>query len=210
MSDSGLMSLQEPNFPTEMGNIPYDEIIGAPLNAAVDANTRASEAAADFILNVAFEESDDFSIFSDAKEPVTVTFNYRKRTVDEDGDTQEEEFELKVPLLLLLHVPYFEIENVTIDFNVKLHSVRKRQIETESGIGGGGGLFGAIGFFNVSGSYQKTDKRGQEIQRTYDQQVHVEAGSIEPPEGVSRILDVLEQTITETGESDQNENGNGE
>ncbi len=201
------MSLQEPNFPTEMGNIPYDEIIGAPLNAAVDANTRASETAADFILNVAFEEADDFSIFSNAKEPVTVTFNYRKETVDENGDTQEEEFEMKVPLLLLLHVPYFEVEQVTIDFNVKLNSVRKRSIEEDGGIGGGGGLFGGIGFFNVSGSYQKTDKRGQEIERTYDQQVHVEAGSIEPPEGVTRILDVLEQTITETGGSEANGNG---
>ena len=207
------MSLQEPNFPTEMGNIPYDEIIGAPLNAAVDANTRASETAADFILNVAFEESDDFSIFDDnAREPVTVTFNYHKNAVDADGNATKEEFEMSVPLLLLLHVPYFEIENVTIDFNVKLHSVRKRQIETDGGIGGGGGLFGALGFFNVSGSYQKTDKRGQEIERTYDQSVHVEAGSIEPPTGVTRILDVLEQTITEEGGSDRTDDGddNGE
>lgn len=204
------MSLQEPNFPTEMGNIPYDEIIGAPLNAAVDANTRASETAADFILNVAFEESDDFAIFDNAREPITVTFNYRKETVDDSGEPTEEEFEMRVPLLLLLHVPYFEVETVTIDFNVKLNSVRKRSITEEGGFGGGGGLFGGIGFFNVSGSYSRTDKRGQEIERTYDQSVHIEAGSIEPPEGVSRILDVLEQTITEQGGSEENGNGNGD
>lgn len=203
------MSLQEPDFPTEMGNIPYDEIIGAPLNAAVDANTRASETAADFILNVAFEEADDFSVFSDAKKPRYVEFNYRKETVDDTGSPTEEEFQMRVPLLLLLHVPYFEVENVTIDFNVKLNSVRKTAISEESELGGGGGLFGGLGFFTVSGSYQRTEKRSQEIQRTYHQSVHVEAGSIEPPEGVTRLLSVLEETITEEGGSEANGNGNG-
>lgn len=191
------MPLHDPNFPSEMRNIPYSEIIGGPLNAAVDANTRASEVAADFIMNVAFQESDDFSVFSDAKEPVYVTFNYHKQTVDDSGETSRDEFELKVPLLLLLHVPYFEVENVTIDFNVKLNSVRKRGIEETGNVGGGLSL----AWFTVGGSYQRTDKRSQKIQRTYDQSVHVEAGSIEPPAGVTRILDVLEQTITETGGS---------
>lgn len=203
------MALQEPNFPTEMGNIPYDEIIGAPLNAAVDANTRASETAADFIQDVAFEPSDGFSVFSDGRKPRYVTFNYKKDTVDDSGNVSEEEFELRIPLLLLLHVPYFEVETVTIDFNVKLNSVRKRAIEED---GGGGATLGAgLPFFTVSGSYKRTDKRSQTVERTYDQSVHVEAGSIEPPEGVTRLLDVLEQTITEdTGNGGQNgNNGNG-
>lgn len=205
------MGLKEPNFPSEMGNIPYDEIIGGPLTAAVDANTEASRNAADFIQNVAFEEESDFGSFSNAKVPRYVTFNYTKDRIDESGNRTEENFELRVPLLLLLHVPYFEIENVTIDFNVKLNSVRKRAIAEEASVEAEAsyGLGGPFASFSVSGSYQRSDKRSQKIQRTYDQQVHVEAGSIEPPDGVTRILDVLEQTITETGESDaQNGNGN--
>lgn len=204
------MGLKEPNFPSEMGNIPYDEIIGGPLTAAVDANTEASRNAADFIQNVAFTESQDFASFSDAKEPRYVTFNYKKDTLDENGNRTEEEFELRVPLLLLLHVPYFEIENVTIDFNVKLNSVRKRAISEEASVSADAsyGLGGPFASFSVSGSYQRTDKRSQKIQRTYDQTVHVEAGSIEPPEGVSRILGVLEQTITEDGGSGGQNNNN--
>jgi hypothetical protein len=189
-----------------MGNIPYAEIIGAPLNAAVDANAQASETAKEFILNVAFEEGSGFAVFDDAKEPVYVTFNYRKQTTDDTGSPTTEEFELKVPLLMLLHVPYFEVNNVTIDFNVKLNSVRKRAITDSGGVGGGL----RIPLFTVAGGYQRTDKRSQKIERTYDQSVHVEAGSIEPPKGVTRILDVLEQTITETSGSEaSNGNGNG-
>jgi hypothetical protein len=200
------MSLQEPNFPSEMSSIPYDEIIGAPLTAAVNANTEASRAAADFIRDVAFQENQGFS-FSNARTPRYVTFNYSKTVTDENGNSSEEEFELEIPLLLLLHVPYFEVENVTIDFNVKLNSVRKRMISEDGG--GSLGLGGGIPWFSVSGSYQRTDKRSQTVERTYDQSVHVQAGSIEPPEGVTRLLDVLEETITEDdGTSNTNNNSN--
>jgi len=192
--------MPQADFPSEMQNIPYDEIIGGPLNAAVDANAEASQTAANFIQDVAFKSSDSgFSVFEEAREPRYVTFNYHKQTsVDDDGNLEEEEFELKVPLLLLLHVPYFEVSKVTVDFNVKLNSVNKRMVSED----GGGGLSVPTPWFTVSGSYQRTDKRSEKIQRSYDQSVHVEAGSIEPPEGVIRILDVLEQTITEQSGSD--------
>lgn len=198
--------MPQPDFPSELQSIPYDEIIGGPLNAAVDANAEASRTAANFIQNVAFKSSNGgFSVFSNAREPRYVTFNYRKQTtVDGSGNPQEEEFELKVPLLLLLHVPYFEVSRVTIDFNVKLNSVNKRMV-SESG---GGGLSVPTPWFSVSGSYQRTDKRSEKIQRTYDQSVHVEAGSIEPPTGVTRILDILEQTITETSGSQASSSSN--
>lgn len=197
------MSLQEPNFPSEMGNIPYDEIIGGPLNAAVTANAEASRTAANFIRDVAFEQNDTFS-FSNARTPRYVTFNYSKTVTDENGNNTEEEFQLEIPFLLLLHVPYFEVERVTVDFNVKLNSVRKRMISED----GGGGLDfgGSIPWFSANASYQRTDKRSQTVERTYDQTVHVEAGSIEPPEGVTRLLDVLEETITEQGSGAGNSN----
>ncbi|QZA87735.1 DUF2589 domain-containing protein [Salinarchaeum sp. IM2453] len=185
--------MANPDFPSELGNIPYDEILGAPLNAAVEANAAASETAANFILDVAFEEPDDFA-FDATRKPVYVEFSYRKGTVNEQGESTEEEFELQVPLLLLLHVPYFEVDTVEIDFNVKLNSVEKKAESQERKFGGRAGY---LPYFTVSGSSKKQEKRQQEIERKYHQKVHIEAGSIEPPEGTSRVMDVLEQTITE-------------
>ncbi|WP_247729114.1 DUF2589 domain-containing protein [Halovivax limisalsi] len=200
--------MPRPDFPKELGNIPYSKILGAPLNAAVEANAEASETAAQFIQDVAFKESEGFDTFGAQREPVYVNFHYRKDATNAEGEVETQEFQMKIPLLLLLHVPYFEVNNVTVDFNVSLNSVHAKRVETEGGGGGSvGGLLGGIIGFNVGGSYQRTEKRQQKIERKYDQSVHIEAGSIEAPTGVTRLLDVLEQTITETSEEEASGGG---
>lgn len=202
--------MPNPNFPGELGSIPYRDVIGGPLNAAVEANADASMTAAKFIQDVGFEDASEFGGWDTPDKPVYVTFHYKKETIDEDGVATEKEFDMKVPLLLLLHVPYFEVSNVTIDFNVKLQSIEKfatsSKFNIESETKGKAGWFVANVKWSVSTSYQRKSSHAQEIQRSYDQSVHVEAQSIDAPEGVTKLLGVLEQTITE----DTNDDGESE
>jgi len=193
--------MPNPNFPGELGSIPYESIIGGPLNAAVSANADASMTAAKFIQDVGFQESDDD--WDADRKPVYVTFSYKKSVMDDTtGEETTKEFEMKVPLLLLVHVPYFEVSTVTIDFNVKLNSVQSyatsSQFDVDSEVKGKQGWFTGNVQWKVSASYQKKKSREQTVERTYDQNVHVEAQSVEPPSGVTRVFDVLEETITES------------
>ncbi|ELZ43114.1 hypothetical protein C471_01614 [Halorubrum saccharovorum DSM 1137] len=203
--------MPNPDFAAELGSIPYEEVIGTPLRAAVEANAKASMTAADFIRSVGFTEPT-----VGQPEPVTVEFGYEKRTVDDSGNETTEQRSLSVPLLLLLNIPYFEVSNVTIDFNVKLNSVEsyEQSSEFEFGYQQTTEASANLGFLQgktkseVSVSYQRSSSRGQEIERTYDQSVHVEAESVEPPEGVNRLMGALEQTIADDS-SNGNGNGNG-
>jgi hypothetical protein len=200
--------MPNPNFPGELGSIPYETIIGGPLNAAVSANADASMTAAKFIQDVGFQESDDD--WDSDRKPVYVTFSYKKTVMDDEtGAEDTKEFEMKVPLLLLTNIPYFEVSTVTIDFNVKLNSVQSystsSQFDVDSEVKGKQGWFTGNVKWKVSASYQKKKSREQTVERTYDQNVHVEAKSVEPPSGVTRVFDVLEETITEG----ENSNGNG-
>ncbi|SMO42611.1 DUF2589 domain-containing protein [Halorubrum cibi] len=201
--------MPSPNFPAELASIPYEEVIGTPLRAAVEANASASMTAAEFIRTVGFTEP----VVGEA-EPVTVDFAYERREVDpETGSERIESHTMTVPLLLLIHVPYFEVETVTIDFNVKLNSVeaysRSSEFEFDFSNQSEGGF--DLGFLDgktktsVNMSYQSSTRRGREVERTYDQRVHVEAGSIDPPEGVSKLFSALETTIT-----DVTDDGDGE
>lgn len=193
--------MPNPNFPGELGSIPYSSIIGGPLNAAVEANADASMTAAKFIQDVGFQEAEDD--WEATRRPVYVTFSYKKKVIDEEsGEETTKEFEMKVPLLLLVNIPYFEVSNVTIDFNVKLNSVQtfesSSQFDVESEVKGKQGWFTGNVKWKVNASYQKQKSQSQKIERTYDQRVHVEAESVEPPTGVTRVFDVLEETISET------------
>ena len=203
--------MPNPNFPDELGSVPYNSIIGGPLNAAVEANAEASQTAAKFIDDVGFQAADDG--WSAERKPVYVTFSYKKTVIDDEGSESVEEFEMRVPLLLLVHIPYFEVSNVTIDFHVRLHSLQtyetSDQFNVESEVRGKQGWFTGNVKWKVSASYQKQRSRSQEIERTYDQSVHVEAESIEPPEGVSRVFNVLEETITEEAASNGGSGGGG-
>jgi hypothetical protein len=193
--------MPNPNFPGELGSIPYSSIIGGPLNAAVEANADASMTAAKFIQDVGFEEADDD--WDASRRPVYVTFSYKKTVLDDTtGSETTKEFEMKVPLLLLVNIPYFEVSNVTVDFHVKLNSVQtyatSSQFDIESEVKGKQGWFTGNVKWKVSASYQKQKSQSQKIERTYDQQVHVAAESVEPPTGVTRVFDVLEETISES------------
>jgi hypothetical protein len=193
--------MPNPNFPGELGSIPYETIIGGPLNAAVEANADASMTAAKFIQDVGFQEADDD--WESSRKPVYVTFSYKKTVIDdESGAESTKEFEMRVPLLLLVNIPYFEVSRVTVDFNVKLNSVQtyatSSKFDIDSEVKGKQGWFTGNVKWKVSASYQKQRSQSQKIERTYDQSVHVEAESVEPPTGVTRVFDVLEGTITET------------
>mgnify|MGYP000156245675 CR=1 FL=1 len=203
--------MPNPNFPGELGSIPYETIIGGPLNAAVNANADASMTAAKFIQDVGFQEADND--WNAEKKPVYVTFSYKKEVIDDTtGSTDTKEFEMRVPLLLLVNIPYFEVSNVTIDFNVKLNSVQSystsSQFDVDSTVKGKQGWFTGNVKWKVSASYQKKKSRSQTVERTYDQTVHVEAQSVEPPSGVTRVFDVLEETITEGQNGSNGNNGN--
>lgn len=201
--------MPSPNFPAELASIPYEEVIGTPLRAAVEANASASMTAAEFIREVGFTEP----VVGEA-EPVTVEFAYERREVDPDtGGERIESHTMTVPLLLLIHVPYFEVETVTIDFNVKLNSVEafSRSSEFEFGVDNQTEAGFDFGFIDgktktsVNMSHQSSTRRGHEVERTYDQRVHVEAGSIDPPEGVSKLFSALETTITDVTDDGEEE-----
>lgn len=188
--------MPNPNFPAELGNIPYESVIGGPLNAAVEANARASMTAAKFIQDVGFTTVDG------NEEPVMVTFEYEKQVIDDaTGEETTERFRMTVPLLLLVHVPYFEVSQVTIDFHAKLNSIQKYSVSNkfnvDSSVKGKQGWFLGNVKWSVNVSYQRQAHRSQKIERTYDQKVHVEAESIDAPEGVKKLLGVLEETISE-------------
>lgn len=200
--------MPNPNFPAELGNVPYQSIIGGPLTAAVKANTDASEAAAQFIKDVGFTEGDN-----GGKSPRTVEFSYEKEVIDEEsGDSTIKSHTITIPFLLLTNVPYFEVEQVTVDFNVKLNSLQTYEASDEFNLDvenkGKQGWFTGRTEWSVNSSYKRKTSRSQEVERTYDQQVHVQAGSVEAPEGVKKLLGVLEQTIVEVPE-DNGGNGGG-
>jgi hypothetical protein len=197
-------------------NLPLSSLIGDPMNAAIAAQGNAARTTMDFISEMGFEKEIDG--INEKKKLRTVTFSY----VKQGSDGVERNFELTVPVLTLLPIPFIRINNMNISFKCNITgSVRKSeetsQSETEEdteshewGVSGGGGFWGWSfnahygGEMSGSVSTKKDSKSTQNsefsIESTID--ITVNAGSADMPGGMSKMLSIFNDLVKE--EANQN------
>lgn len=117
-----------------------------------------------------------------------------------------QDMSLKVPILTMLPIPFIRIASTDIEFNVKINSVENTTSSEESkkDIGGSASV-GYSGFgvkaevkFNASMSNQKKTSSTEEVKKEFSLNIKVHAVQDEMPAGISRILDILEESIVPT------------
>jgi hypothetical protein len=190
----------------ELRQIPFEQLIGGPMKAAVEAQALATQSTIEFIHKVGFKQPvdsgidllfEDTSADADAGELRNVTFSYVKK--DENGD--EKVFELTVPLLAITSVPYIRIDEMTIDFKAKLTDTIVRKTNSsfslDSSVSGKYSSFWSpIKLsFRVSAAYKTSTSTTAASKREYSLDIHVRAVQDEMPGGLGKILDMLEDSI---------------
>lgn len=179
---------------TELNNIDFKKMIGGPLQAAVDAQVASSLATVDFIQKVGFSQplgSDGQPDLTKPRELVMVEFSHKRTDVDDKGAPVVKESFIKVPLLAMLPIPSLRIEQVIIDFNVKLNSVQTASASDKLGINAEvKGGWGPVSF-KVSASYQRKTATGVEVKKEYALNVNVKAVQDDMPAGLEKILGLL-------------------
>ncbi len=175
------------NFASELGNIPFENIIGGVLDAAVTAQTNASIATVDFIKEVGFTTTGT-GVTAETKVR-TVDFSYVEEDPADPNGTVTRTVE--VPFISLLNVPTLRIETVDIDFNVQLNSVYTRDVSSQFGIDASLDVKFPRVKFNVSASYKRSTRTGTKVERTYNVGVKVRATNDEIPAGLEKVLNLL-------------------
>lgn len=197
----------------ELRQIPFAHLIGAPMKAAIEAQALAAQSTIEFIHKVGFKQDlggadgdlffEDTENDADAGELRNVTFTYQKLDENEDEQT----FSLTVPLLSIVPIPHIRIDEMTIDFKAKLTDAVQRKtsssFQLNSSVSGKYSSFWSpIKLeFRVSSTYKTNSSRVAAQKREYSMDIHVRATQEEIPQGLSKILDILEDVITEKKET---------
>jgi hypothetical protein len=175
--------------------IPFESLIGGPLDAGVKAQVMAAKATTDFIQAVGFNTDS-----AGNKSAVNVVFQYER-----DGKTVN----LTVPMLVIVQVPFIGVDLITIDFKANISasasSVQSEETTVEKGASGtvsghvGGRRWGVSATFNANYSSKKDSKSTQESKYSveYTMDVHVEAKQDSMPAGLAAVLNILTSAITE-------------
>ena len=160
-------------------------MIGGPLQAAVDAQVASSLATIDFINKVGFSGE------GDSRELVMVDFSHKRKDVDSTGAEVTKDVALRVPLLAMLPIPSLRIEQVVIDFNVKLNSVESSSTSDALGVDAEVKAGWGPVSFKVSASYQRKTATNVEVKKEYALNVNVKAVQDEMPPGLEKVLGML-------------------
>lgn len=195
----GLVKMQE-----QFKGLPMADLIGGPLQAACDAQTQLARATADFIDTVGMNPVlDAEGNPTGEKKARTVDFAFKRPYQDPNtGDVGSEEVELSVPLLALVKTPALAITDVNVTFDMEVKSstseksVTKKEGKFSASAKYGFGPFSAK--VNVSGSVSSHKENQRSSDNSAKYHVEVVAKDSGTPEGLSRVLDILQSAIAPT------------
>lgn len=167
-----------------ISSIPYDQAFGAPLSAAIDAQSKAAESALNFILKVGFEKDKD-----GLQKTRYAEFEFEETKNDGVKQTRR----LKIPLILLINIPQLEITEGVISFDLEIS--QNATVSDKADVGGE--ATGKIGWGPFSLSFKAKASYSRESTRKTDtrakQHVQMTVKQAEPPEALNVMMEIMRE-----------------
>ena len=132
----------------------------------------------------------------------TVNFRYDQKVTTPNG-VSKDSHSLTIPLMAMVPIPFLRIQQLDVDFNVKLSSVEQTSSvgriaeQASASYTHGFKKVGPSLSIGASFSAQRTKGESNKVSRSYDMGVKVRAGQAEMPVGVERMINLLDKLITE-------------
>jgi hypothetical protein len=172
----------------ELATLDFANLIGGPLNAIVEAQAKSAITTANFIKEVGFDKKGEI---------VNVNFKYNRK----DNDGRDQDFNLTVPFLTMLPIPYITIDTAEVEFNAKITSTTQSDVTSSFSQDLDAEVGGNYWFVRASmkskTSYQRQSANSDREERTFDMRVYVRARNADMPAGTERLLNILENAIDE-------------
>lgn len=161
------------------------DIIGAPINALVQAEAKAASTALELVNGIGFQAGEEGD---DVRYVRMVRFGYMKR----GADGQEQRFVVEIPVLALLPIsPGIRVKNAKLDFAARISDAYREtsaERQTENRIGGEPGV-------QFRGSLVASTTGSQTLQTSYDLNISIELEQAPMPVGVLKMLEILDNSI---------------
>lgn len=183
------------NIAGQFSALPMKDLIGGPLQATCDAQVLLAQASADFINNVGLQTDKDGHITAK-----TVDFSFKQAGApDASGNPTQETVEMSVPLLAILNTPSLSVKEAEVKFTMSVSSSETSENSSDSS-----GSFNASGSANfgfykmkcsMSGSVASHSSNTRKSDNSAKYDVRVIARDDGPPEGLMKMLDILQGAI---------------
>src|SRR5919202_3587133 len=185
----------------QLAALPFGNIIGGPLVAAVEAQAKAARSTVDFIQSVAYvplpENSDGTTAQNPTRQLQRVDFVYK------NGD---KDVTLSVPLLVIVPIPYIRIDDMTIQFkaNISAETASQNTTKAETTTNVNTNVTGKYGWgpakveasFSAAYSAKKdsTSAANSRYAVEYTMDIYIHAVQDDIPAGMQKVLNILNES----------------
>lgn len=202
-------------------SLPFGQVIGSPMIAAIRAQALAAQATVDFIKNVGFVPPTPSGGGSTPPDPAEfgdtryVVFKYTRlktgagsgagATAPSSPGADTEKIELQVPILTIVPIPYIRIDEMTIDFTANITEQHESTSSSSSSVATDTSLDIGYSFFlspvkvgfnaKVATRHNSNQTQSSRNRVEYTMDIHVRAVQDEMPAGLGRVLGILEEAI---------------
>ena len=167
------------NIANQFTGLPIENLIAAPLLAAAEGQKSLAATTAQFITEVGMDKNGNTK---------SVAFTYA------DGS---ESVALDVPLLSIINIPSLCVDSIDVEFEMEVSTQSASKSSTDSSaelnVKGGFGCWSAS--FTGKVSHHSENSRSSDTSAKYSISVK---GKQEKPEGLMKVLDMLNSSIGKT------------
>lgn len=184
----------------QFSGLDMTNLIGSPLRATADASLQLAESTAEFINKVGFDGNGNLR---------TASFQYQKKTFNDDGSANSDEMKVDVPMLAIVPIPNLQVDEVNILFDMEVKQSERSESSTDLGATITGSANFGIFKVSVSGSVSSHSSNTRSSDNSAKYHVDVRATNHGIPEGLARVLDMMSSSLAPStvGSTPVDENG---
>lgn len=161
--------------------LPIGQLICGPIIAVAQGQSELCRVYLDYLFQLAFVNGDP------SKGVNSVKFNLPRQIVTPEGDTKVQQLEIEAPLLALVPVPAFTMEEATVQFTMEVKDVKTDKTTDTSALDSTA-KFSAWGFStSITGKVSSTRENTRSSDQSAKYDIFARASQQPPSEGMAKL-----------------------
>lgn len=172
----------------EFSGLPLGQLICAPIIEVAKGQAALCNVYLDYLFKLAYKNGKDGEINS-------IKFQLNRPIVSDNGDAKIQQIAVEAPLLSLVPVPAFIMDDTTVRFTmeVKEQETQQNTIGTETGFASSFNYWGFSA--SVSGKVTTSNEHTRTTDHSAKYEIYARAKQQEPAEGMSKLTSIFASVI---------------
>lgn len=168
--------------------LPIDQLICAPIVAVAEGQAELCRVYLDNLFRLAFKDANHSEINS-------IDFNLQRMIVGENGEVKKQDITVSAPLLSLVPVPAFTMDEATVRFTMEIKEINSQKKDSSSeGTAEAG--FSKWGFHaKISGKVTTSSSNTRTSDHSAKYDIFARAVQQPPAEGMAKLTSIFASVI---------------